>query len=224
MRDQIDISCCGGIIPSRLACRRRKVNEPFEWICVFICSANDAERLHPTLLAGLGQCRHAVSATEDLVELVNHATTSADSLLTTLQDTSVALNATMESVDKIFMAPGRNEPKPRNEKPFDIDSYTASALALACALKEANQLLNSTSGMLGSPRLEQRISTRISVELDAIAVSVNKYNPLDARSLKQLDGVFSASHKRGGESIKTWGQLGLGGDWADLDIAPKGPT
>ena len=165
-----------------------------------------------------------MSATEDLVELVNHATTSADSLLTTLQDTSVTLNATMESVDKIFMAPGRNEPKPRNEKPFDIDSYTASALALAGALKEANQLLNSTSGMLGSPRLEQRISTRISVELDAIAVSVNKYNPLDAMSLKQLDGVFSASHKRGGESIKTWGQLGLGGDWADLDIAPKGPT
>ena len=66
--------------------------------------------------------------------------------------------------------------------------------------------------------------TRITVGLDAIAVYVNKYNPLEAMSLKQLDGVFSASHKRGGESIKTWGQLGLGGDWADLDIAPKGPA
>ena len=103
MRDQVDIPCCGGIIPSRLACRRRKVNEPFEWICVSIYRANDAERLHPMLLAGLGQCRHAVSATEDLVGLVNHATTSADSLLKTLQDTSVTLNATMESVDKIFI-------------------------------------------------------------------------------------------------------------------------
>ncbi len=66
--------------------------------------------------------------------------------------------------------------------------------------------------------------TRITVGLDAIAVYVNKYNPLEAMSLKQLDGVFSASHKRGGESIKTWGQLGLDGDWADLDIAPKGPA
>jgi phosphate transport system substrate-binding protein len=66
--------------------------------------------------------------------------------------------------------------------------------------------------------------TRITVGLDAIAVYVNKYNSLEAMSLKQLDGVFSASHKRGGESIKTWGQLGLVGDWADLDIAPKGPA
>ena len=116
---------------------------------------NDVERLHPVLLAGLGQYRHAVSDTEDLVGSVNHATTTADSLLKTLQDTSVTLNATMESVDKIFLAPGRIEPKPRNDKPFDIDSYTA--LALAGALKEANQLLNGTSEMLGSPRLEQPI-------------------------------------------------------------------
>ena len=93
------------------------------------------------LLAGLGQYRHTVSDAEDLVGSVNHATTTADSLLKTLQDTSVTLNATMESVDKIFMVPGRNEPKPRNEKPFDIDSYTASALALAGALTEANQLV-----------------------------------------------------------------------------------
>ncbi len=63
----------------------------------------------------------------------------------------------MSAVDKIFMEPGRNEPKPQNQKPFDIDSYTASALALTGALKEANQLLNSTGDMLGSPKLEQPI-------------------------------------------------------------------
>ena len=118
---------------------------------------NDVERLHPMLLAGLGQYRHAVSDTEDLVGSVSQATTGADTLLKTLQETTRTLNATMESVEKIFMAPGRLEPKPKNEKPFDIDSYTASALALAGALKEANQLLNSTGEMLGSPRLEQPI-------------------------------------------------------------------
>lgn len=42
--------------------------------------------------------------------------------------------------------------------------------------------------------------------------------------LKQLDGVFSASHKRGGESIKTWGQLGLNGERANLEIQPNGPA
>ena len=118
---------------------------------------NDVQRLHPLLLAGLGQYRNAVSDTEDLVGSVNVATTTADGLLKTLQDTSVTLNATMESVDKIFMEPGRKEPKAKDAKPFDIDSYTASALALTGALKEANQLLNSTGEMLGSPKLEQPI-------------------------------------------------------------------
>jgi phosphate transport system substrate-binding protein len=66
--------------------------------------------------------------------------------------------------------------------------------------------------------------TRITVGLDAIAVYVNKHNPLEAMTLRQLDSVFSASHKRGGESIKTWGQLGLNGDWAEAEIAPKGPA
>ena len=66
--------------------------------------------------------------------------------------------------------------------------------------------------------------TRITVGLDAIAVYVNKNNPLEAMTLKQVDSVFSLSHKRGGDTIKTWGQLGLSGEWADLDIAPKGPA
>ena len=118
---------------------------------------NDVQRLHPLLLAGLGQYRNAVSDTEDLVGSVDGATKTADTLLKTLQDTSATLNATMASVDKIFMEPGRKEPKPQNQKPFDIDSYTASALALTGALKEANQLLNSTGDMLGSPKLEQPI-------------------------------------------------------------------
>jgi hypothetical protein len=116
---------------------------------------NDVQRLHPMLLAGLGQYRNAVSDTEDLVGSVNTATVTADTLLKTLKDTSVTLNSTMESVDKIFLAPGRGEPKPINQKPFEIESYTASALALATALKEANQLLSTTGELLGSQRLEQ---------------------------------------------------------------------
>ncbi len=66
--------------------------------------------------------------------------------------------------------------------------------------------------------------TRITVGLDAIAVYVNKYNPLEAMTLKQVDSVFSLSHKRGGDTIRTWGQLGLSAEWADMDIAPKGPA
>jgi hypothetical protein len=118
---------------------------------------NDVQRLHPLLLTGIGQYRHAVSDTDQLVGSVNEATVTADALLKTLRDTSLSLNTTMESVDKIFLAPGRSEPKPINQKPFEIESYTASALALATALKEANQLLSTTGELLGSQRLEQPI-------------------------------------------------------------------
>ena len=126
---------------------------------------NDVQRLNPLFLAGLGQYRNAISDTDDLVGSVNEATTNADTLLKTLRETSLTLNSTMEAVDKIFMAPGRKDPKPKNEKPFDIDSYTASALALASALKEANQLLSNTGEMLSSPRLDQPIK-----QVNAIAI------------------------------------------------------
>ncbi len=66
--------------------------------------------------------------------------------------------------------------------------------------------------------------TRLTVALDAIAVFVNKHNPLETISLKQLDGVFSISRKRGSEPIKTWGQLGLEGEWADRLIVIKSPA
>ena len=126
---------------------------------------NDMQRLHPLLLAQVGQYRGAVSDTDQLVGSVNEIVASADTLLKTLRDTSVSLNTTMESVDKIFMAPGRNEPKLKNQKPFEIESYTASALALAAALKEANQLLANTGELLGSPKLDQPIK-----QVNAIAM------------------------------------------------------
>jgi phosphate transport system substrate-binding protein len=55
--------------------------------------------------------------------------------------------------------------------------------------------------------------------VSAIGVYVNKNNPLNAISLKQLDAVFSAERRRGyPANISTWGQLGLGGKWADKPI------
>ena len=65
---------------------------------------------------------------------------------------------------------------------------------------------------------------RITVALDAIAVYVNKNNPIQGLTLRQLDGLFSVTHKRGAESFKTWGELGLTGDWAQREIKPKGPA
>lgn len=55
--------------------------------------------------------------------------------------------------------------------------------------------------------------------VSAIGVYVNKGNPLTSISLRKLDAVFSAERRRGYPAdITTWGQLGLGGPWADRPI------
>jgi len=51
--------------------------------------------------------------------------------------------------------------------------------------------------------------TQIRVALDALAVYVNKDNPLQQLTLQQVDGIFSKGHACGGKAIATWGQAGL---------------
>lgn len=62
--------------------------------------------------------------------------------------------------------------------------------------------------------------TPIRSSVDALAVFVNKDNPLKCLTLAQVDAVFSKS-RRGSykEDIKTWGQLGLTGEWAAKPIS-----
>jgi phosphate transport system substrate-binding protein len=65
--------------------------------------------------------------------------------------------------------------------------------------------------------------TQITVGVDALAIYVNKNNPLKQISLRELDAIYSASRKRGGAEVTTWGQLGLTGTWADQAIRVFGP-
>ncbi len=52
---------------------------------------------------------------------------------------------------------------------------------------------------------------------------VHKDNPLAQLTLTQLDAIFGAEHRRGAPvNIRTWGQLGLKGEWADQPITPYG--
>jgi phosphate transport system substrate-binding protein len=64
--------------------------------------------------------------------------------------------------------------------------------------------------------------TPLRTSYDALAVYVNKDNPLDRLTLAQADGVFSKSRRRGGRNVATWGQLGLTGDWANRPISLYG--
>ena len=56
--------------------------------------------------------------------------------------------------------------------------------------------------------------------VDALAVFVNKDNPIKCLTVEQADAIFSKSRRHGyKEDIKTWGQLGLTGDWANRPIS-----
>ncbi len=61
--------------------------------------------------------------------------------------------------------------------------------------------------------------TPIRVAIDALAVYVNKDNPLEKLTIPQLDAIFSSTRKCGyKEDITKWGQLGLGGSWENRSI------
>jgi phosphate transport system substrate-binding protein len=65
--------------------------------------------------------------------------------------------------------------------------------------------------------------TPIRTSVDALAVFVNKDNPVKCLSIAQVDAIFSKSRRHGGkEDIKTWGQLGLTGDWANKPLSLYG--
>jgi len=64
---------------------------------------------------------------------------------------------------------------------------------------------------------------QIRVAIDALAVYVNKDNPLDGLSLPQIDAIFSNTRKCGhGSPVDKWGDVGLTGSWADKPISVYG--
>jgi phosphate transport system substrate-binding protein len=59
--------------------------------------------------------------------------------------------------------------------------------------------------------------------LDMLAVFVHKDNPLKSLTMQQVDAIFS-KNRNGGEvkDIRTWGDLGLTGEWRDEPISLYG--
>jgi phosphate transport system substrate-binding protein len=65
--------------------------------------------------------------------------------------------------------------------------------------------------------------TELRVALDSLAVYVNKDCPLEELTMEQVDAIFGKGRKLGyREDIKTWGQLGVQGDWATRPISLYG--
>ncbi len=61
--------------------------------------------------------------------------------------------------------------------------------------------------------------TAIPVAIDALAVYVNKENPIKGLSIPEVDAIFSSTRKCGHDAdITSWGQVGMEGAWADKSI------
>ena len=61
--------------------------------------------------------------------------------------------------------------------------------------------------------------TKIPVAIDALAVFVNKDNPVKGLSIAQVDAIMSSTRKCGYASdITTWGEAGLTGGWSSKTI------
>jgi phosphate transport system substrate-binding protein len=64
---------------------------------------------------------------------------------------------------------------------------------------------------------------RFTVAVDAVAVYVNKRNPLARLSFDELRRIYAA-REANSAPIRSWGELGLGGGWAARPIIVKGPS
>lgn len=65
--------------------------------------------------------------------------------------------------------------------------------------------------------------TAVPAAIDALAVYVNKDNPIKGLSLQQIDAIMSATRKCAAPAdITTWGQVGMTGEWASRQIALYG--
>jgi len=64
--------------------------------------------------------------------------------------------------------------------------------------------------------------TQLRTSYDALAVYVNKDNPLEKLTLAQVDAIFSKTRRKGGKPVKSWGELGLSGDWASRPLSLYG--
>ena len=62
-------------------------------------------------------------------------------------------------------------------------------------------------------------ATAIPVAIDALAVYVNKDNPIKGLSIPQVDAIFSATRKcKYDQDITKWGDVGLTGEWENRPI------
>ncbi len=64
--------------------------------------------------------------------------------------------------------------------------------------------------------------TQVAIGIDALAVFVHRDNPIEGLGLPQIDAIFSSTNRLGHDPIRTWGNAGLSGEWANQRVSVYG--
>jgi len=110
---------------------------------------------------------------------------------------------------------------------FQIQSR-GSATAPRALIKETASLAPMSRKMNSRERgeFQQKFgyqAVAIPVAMDALAVYVNKDNPISGLTLAQVDAIMSSTRQCGYETdITQWGQVGLTDEWASKEITIYG--
>ena len=65
--------------------------------------------------------------------------------------------------------------------------------------------------------------TALPVAIDALAVYVNKDNPIEGMTMEQVDAAFSKTRRRGySKDVNKWGDLGMNGSWKTTPLSLYG--
>jgi len=106
-----------------------------------------------------------------------------------------------------------------------IQIQAAGSSTAPPALTEGTSNLGPMSRKMKSKEVEAFMNkhgykpTAIRVAIDALAVYVNKDNPIKGMTIPDVDAIFSATRKCGGAgNLTNWGDLGLTGSWKKRSI------
>lgn len=116
-------------------------------------------------------------------------------LSVTMEARSSGSGAPALTEGRAHAAPVGRELLPLEEKAF-IDKFGYRPLAIRVATGSVGSLGKTASSV----------------------ILVHKDNPIAGLTLAQLDAIYSSSRRRGYKEIRTWGDLGLEGEWANLPI------
>ncbi len=130
---------------------------------------------------------------------------------------------TMEGVMRKWIA-GFRERQPRAKISFEVASVDArDRIAIGPATEEvfasSNERFVQRYGYEPFRVMVSLATFNTPQRVQALGVFVNPANPLKHLSLAQLDRIYAMAHRRGFlRDLRTWGDLGLTGEWASRPI------